>query len=430
MRNNTASLMHSTQAAVEKRSLWLEVGGLLPLAVALAAIVLAVYGRYDGTGFDYDGHLDYLRYIDFSGSFPLADRGWQFYHPPAYYAISALTFEVAHHAGWLGSLTDAGRIVATGAWVLEGVVAAVAVRVTGGNWVGVAAAAALVWLLPGQSIMGSMIYMETMTGLGEGLLVLGVVAWSRGNSWGAGCVAIGFPLASLSKFSGLVAAAAAVPVLLWVNRQRVRATLLPLLPGAVVVGTFYVRNLIRLGTPAPLNSELFHLRDWNPFGHWGNPPGFFTRFDQGLAQVPMMGTPCAAYDSFWGGAWKWFWATDCLPLPWRNQVRGWLLAGAVLATLVALMALSWILLRGKREPALTLLAAVPAVVFVAFVWYVIRVPSWTADKGVYLLNAIVPVAVALGLLVARLTSRVPVAIATYAIVLAWGVDMAHASGVG
>lgn len=430
IRDNTGSLMKSTPSAVAKRSRWLDLGALLPLAITLTAVVLAVYGRYDGTGFDYDGHLDYLRYVDFSGSFPLADRGWQFYHPPAYYAISALTFEVAHRAGWLGSLTDAGRIVATAAWILEGVVAAVAVRVACGNWVGVAAAAALVWLLPGQSIMGSIIYMETMTGLGEGLLVLGIVAWSRGHSWGAGCVAIGFPLASLSKFSGLVAAAAAVPVLLWANRKRVRATLLTLLPGAIVVGTFYFRNLLAFRTPAPLNAELFHLRDWNPFGQWGNPPGFFARFDQGLPQVPRMGTPCAAYDSFWGGAWKWFWATDCLPLPWRNQVRGWLLVGALVASVVALIALVWILGRSKREPALAVLAVVPAVVFIAFVFYVIRVPSWTADKGVYLLNAIVPVAVALGLLVARMTSRVPLAIGAYVMVLAWGTDMAHASGVG
>jgi hypothetical protein len=424
---NTTSLMTSIETTARKRSLWVDVGALFPLAVALAAIVWAVYARYDGTGFDYDGHLDYLRYVDFAGSFPLADRGWQFYHPPAYYAISAVTFEAAHRLGWPGTLTDAGRAVATTAWILEGVIAAAAVRVTGGNWVGIGAAAALVWLLPGQSIMGSMIYMETMAGLGEGMLVLGVIGWSRGRWWAPWCVAVGFPLASLSKFSGLTAAAATVPILIWVNRTQLRATLVALLPGAVMVAAFYLRNVLAFHTPTPLNSELFHLQAWDPFGRWGNPPGFFIRFDQGLAQVPRLGVPCAAVDSFWGGVWKWLWASDCLQLPWRNQVRGWLLAGALLATLAALIALIWVLIRGRREPALSVLALVPAVVFIAFTFYVIRVPSGTADKGVYLLNAIVPVAVAVGLLLDRLTTRAPIAIGVYVIVLAWGADMAHAS---
>ena len=83
-----------------------------------------------------------------------------------------------------------------------------------------------------------------------------------------------------------------------------------------------------------------------------------------------------------------------------------------------------------REPVLIVLVAIPVVVFVAFLAYVIKVPSASADKGVYLLNAIVPAAIALGLLVDRLTSRAPLAVACYVIILAWGVDMAHASGVG
>jgi hypothetical protein len=408
---------------------WLPLAALLPLLLTVALVILAVYRRYDGTGFDYPGHLDYLRYVDFSASLPLATQGWQFYHPPAYYLISSLVFESAHRLGWLGSLTAAGRAVATAAWLLQGIVAAAAVRVVGGSWVGMAAAAALAWLLPGQSIMGSMIYMETMTGLGEGLLILGILAWSRGSRWGLACVAVGFPLACLSKFSGLAGAAAAVPILLWVGRARLRATLLALLPGTVLAGAFYVRNVVVLHAPTPLNAEIFQLRAWDPV-RWGSSTAFFTRFDQGLPQVRALGTTCAAYDSFLGGVWKWFWATDCMALPWPDQVRGALLAGAALATVAVLLALAWVVLRSTREPALLVLAAVPAAVFVAFTWYVIRVPSATTDKGVYLLNAIVPVGVALGLLTSRLTSRWPLAIAAYLVVLAWGADMAHASGVG
>jgi hypothetical protein len=403
---------------------------LIPIALLLAAVIVAVYRRYDGTGFDYDGHLDYLRAIDFSGSLPLANRGWQFYHPPAYYVISVITFEVAHRLSWMGSLTDAGRAVATGAWVLEGLLAAIAVRVAGGNWVGWAAAAALVWMLPGQSIMGSMIYMETMTGLGEGLLVLGILAWDRGHWWGLVCIGIGLPLAALAKYSGLAAVAAAVAVLLWVSRRRLRPVLLALAPGSAVAGAFYLRNLIFFHTPTPLNSELFGLKQWDPIRPWGVPAGFFTRFDQGLAHSTQYTGPCAAYDSFWGGVWKWFWATDCVILPWRSDVRGWLLVGAVIATAVVVVALAWAISRTRHDPAVLVLAAVPLVVFAFFLYYTIRVPSATADKGVYLLNAVVPVGVAVGLLISRIVPRAPAGLIAYAVVLGWCIDMAHASGLG
>jgi hypothetical protein len=278
--------------------------------------------------------------------------------------------------------------------------------------------------------MGSTVYVETLTGLGEALLVVGMLAWSRGRGCGLCCIGVGFPLAALSKFSGLAAVAAAVPILLWTSRYRLRPTMLALLPGALLVSLFYLRNVLSFHTPTPLNAELFQLRAWDPFHRWGIPPGFFTRFDQGLALIPTLGTPCAAYESFWGGAWKWMWATDCYVLPWPSQVRGWLLAGAALGTVAVLVALAWTVFRAMREPVLIVLVAIPVVVFVAFLAYVIKVPSASADKGVYLLNAIVPAAIALGLLVDRLTSRAPLAVACYVIILAWGVDMAHASGVG
>jgi hypothetical protein len=415
---------------LQPRRLWIDVGALTPLAILLAAVATAVYARFDGRGFDFEGHLDYLRYVDFSAALPLANQGWQFYQPPAYYVISVLAFEAVHRVGSPASLTEVARAVATAAWVMEGFIAVAAVHVARGNWVGMVAAGTLVWLLPGQSIMGSVVYVETLTGLGEAVLVFGMLAWSRGWGWGLACIGVGFPLAALSKFSGLAAVAAAIPILLWTSRHRLRATLLTLLPGAILVGAFYLRNLLVFHTPTPLNAELFQLRLWDPFQRWGIPPGFFTRFDQGLAQIPRMGRPCAAYDSFWGGAWKWLWGTDCSLLPWPNQVRGWLLAGAVLATVAVVIALAWIVTRAPYEAVLMVLVAVPVVVFIAFVAYVIEVPSGTADKGAYLLNAIVPAAVALGLLVSRVASRFPLALVCYVTILAWGVDMANASGVG
>jgi hypothetical protein len=395
---------------------------LSPLVALLAAVIWIVYQRLDpAIGFDYAGHLDYIRYIDFTGSIPLADRGWQTYHPPAFYALAAAVFEAMHRVGWAGTITDAGRWVSTSAWVLEGVTAIATVRLIGGGWVASGVAAALVWLLPGQSIMGSMLYNETLTGLGVGLLTMGLVLWWRRRTAGLALLAAGFALALLSKYSGAVAAATALPIILYVGRDRLRATVLALGPGLILGAAYYGRNLLTFGTPTPLNSELFHLATWDPIG-WGHPAGFFTTLDL---------SRCAAHYSFWGGFWKWFWAVDCYGarLPWQPLIGRSLMVGALLATVVVAVALAWSATRALKDPVFLYLIAIPVALFFAFLAYNLRVPSPTADKGVYLLAAIVPVAVATGLFAQR-AARSWMAVVLYVAVLAWSLDMAHASGLG
>jgi hypothetical protein len=293
-------------------------------------------------------------------------------------------------------------------------------RLLGAGWVASSIAAALVWLLPGQSMMGTMLYNETLTGLGVGLMTLGLVFWWRRRMAGLALLGVGFGLALLSKYSGAVAAATALPIILYVGRDRVRATLLALAPGLILGAAYYGRNLLVFGTPAPLNSELFSLRAWDPFG-WGHPGAFFSTLDFGR---------CGAQHSFWGGLWKWFWAADCYTaLPWPDLLRRSVIVGAVLATIVVAAALVWTATRARKDPIPLYLFAIPAAVLIAFVAYNLRVPSPTADKGVYLLSAIVPVAVATGLFAQRAV-RSWMAPVLYAIALAWSLDMAHASGLG
>jgi hypothetical protein len=392
---------------------------LLPFLLLLVGVIWTVYRQFDGThGFDYGGHLDYVRYIDFTARLPLATRGWQMYHPPAYYATTAVLFEALHRLGAALTITDAGRWLATFAWVAEGTIAGTAVIVWRGNWLGAAAAAAIVWLLPGQSMMGSMIYNETFTGLGVALIVLGVAIWPRAQPLAAALLAIGIPLAALSKFSGLAAAAVAIVFLLWQARRRLWLAL-PLLPGIAAIGLFYWHNLHRLGTPLPLNSILFNLQSWDPVG-WGHPAGFFTRVSL---------QPCAAPVSFLGGFWKWFFATDCFNLaPWPNTLNPLELTAALVLTAVVIAALIWIVVQSKGDPAALALAAIPAGVIGGFVLYVIRIPSATTDKGVYTLSAVVPLAVAAGLFLSRWTRGRFAGVATYVLLLGWSIVMAHASG--
>jgi hypothetical protein len=414
----------STVARLEpRRRLIHRYDGILlfsPFALLLIGVIATVYGRLDPTlGFDYRHHLDYARYLDFTARIPLATRGWQMYHPPAYYAATALLFEALHRLGGTLTLTDAGRWLATAAWIVEGGIAGLAVKAWRGSWLGTAAAAAIVWLLPGQSMMGAMIYNETFTGLGVGIIVLGVALWPHSARWGLALIAVGVPVAALSKYSGLAAAAAAIVVVLWRGRRRPWPVLAALAPGVLMIGVFYWHNLHRLGTPFPLNSIIFHLQAWDPLG-WGHPAGYFTRVDL---------TACAAPVSFIGGFWKWFFATDCYKVaPWPSTMSPLMLAGALLLSAVLVVALAWLVINWRADVSRLLLVAIPVAVLGAFLLYVIRIPSATTDKGVYTLSAIVPLAVAAGIFISYFVRRRPAMVLAYAGLLGWSVVMANASG--
>lgn len=168
---------------------------LAPLLVLFLAVTASAYRDFDpAISGDYQAQLDYLRYIEQNRSVPRADQGFAFYHPPAYYASSVAVFEAVRPLAGSLTLTDAGRATATAAWALEGVVAVAVVAALGGSWLGMASAAAAVWLLPGQANVGSRLYPETMAGLGS--------AWpswcwaSPTSTPSAGAAVSGWPSAS------------------------------------------------------------------------------------------------------------------------------------------------------------------------------------------------------------------------------------------
>ncbi len=385
---------------------------LLPLVVLLVLVALKAYRAFDpAISGDHDAQVEYLRWLQVHHWPPRADQGFAFYHPPLYYWASVI---VARLAG-LG-LTDGGRAMATAAWFLEGLVAAIIVVRVRGRWVGAAAAAALVWLLPGQANVATRIYPETTAGLGVALLVLAVVELRDNRRWGYIWLGIGVPVTGLSKFSGLVALVVVVPAVMWLRRDQLRRLAIALAPGAALLAAFYGRNVALYGTPTPLNADLFRIAERGPlYAHY--PPGFFTRVSLGR---------CAAERSFYGSVWKWMWATDCgAKPPWRDVVDGWLLVIALATTVLVVAAWAWAAWSGRRNLAWASIAAVPVMVLVGFLAYNVRVPS--GSSGLYLLVGIVPVAVAVGGLISRLPTRYDVV--TYAAVVVWCLAMASASGV-
>jgi tetratricopeptide (TPR) repeat protein len=78
---------------------WLRICAVAALAAAL--IVLRGHNVFRLTllfGFDSSAHLDYVKYIQETGSLPLANQGLEMFQAPLYYAIAAALLKVMHHA--------------------------------------------------------------------------------------------------------------------------------------------------------------------------------------------------------------------------------------------------------------------------------------------------------------------------------------------
>jgi len=388
------------------------------LLVLFLFVVVSAYRDFDpAISGDYDAQVEYLQFLETHHSVPRADKGFAFYHPPVYYATSVAAFKLVHPFIHSVTLTGAARATATLAWFLEGLVAAVIVMRLGGGWLAIAAASAIVWLLPGQANVGTRIYPETMAGLGVALMLLGVADLHRNKRSGFVWLALGVPTAALSKYSGLVAVVVVVPVALWAFRAHLRRLVAIMVPGGVLIAVFYGRNIALFGTPTPLNADLFDLRSLGGlYAHY--PPGFFTHVSLGR---------CAGAHSFYGSAWKWLWAVDCTPKPpWSDTMGGWVLVAAVAASAVLIFGWVSACRRGRRSPVWACVAAIPLAILAAFLFYNVRVPS--GSTGLYLLVAIVPVAVA-GAGVLTSIGEWRSQACAYAGILGWAAVMAQASNI-
>ena len=82
-----------------RKEKWLRTTALAALAAAL--IVLRGHNIVCLTllfGFDSSAHLDYVKYIQETGSLPLANQGLEMFQAPLYYTIAAALLKVMHHA--------------------------------------------------------------------------------------------------------------------------------------------------------------------------------------------------------------------------------------------------------------------------------------------------------------------------------------------
>jgi hypothetical protein len=314
----------ATTSALWRRRAGPRLGAALPRLALLAALtlfaasVLATYARIPvraGFGFDLGNHLAYVEFVRREHALPLATDGWATYHPPLFYALSALL--AAGFAAWLPGVDawSALRVLPfLSGLVLVGVAWGLARALAPGDTRTSVLAALFAAATPVNLYMAAYPSNEAPHAALLALAMLAIVRAllaeraSTALLAGAGLL---FGLALLTKFTALLVIPVAIFFLvckLWLleraSLSRIAAQLLIFaLPLLAVCGWWYARNVIYFGRPIVSN--------WGRPGDalvWWQQPGFhtaayYTHFGSALARPLFSG-----FESFWDALYSTFWA--------------------------------------------------------------------------------------------------------------------------
>lgn len=360
-------------------------------------------------GFDARHHLQYLQVLRDEGRLPDAAEGWSTYHPPLFYALSALLGRLGDGDAWLKLLPMlSGLALVWLAWLL-----ARGLLPRPRHAAGLAALFAAV--LPVNLYSAAYFSNESLhAALASAALLATVTALRREDVQARRAALAGllFGLAALAKFTVLVGLPVALAFLawkwLWVDRaapaRAAGAAALLVLAFGAVAGWFYLRTWLRHGTPL--------LGNWALPGAdqvWWQQPGFHTfayysRFGEALVHPYLAG-----FHSFWDGLYCTFWGDGYIAGRGDPAQRhgfwnyGFMSAGYWVALpATALLVAGGAALLGhalgggppRLRLALGFLACATWAVFVAFLSLTLDLPFFAQAKAAYLLMLTGPLALA------------------------------------
>ncbi len=266
-----------------KNSGWLALSAALTGGVALRAAYMASTA-YNTRAYDWDGHIEYIRYVATHLSMPPAQGGWEYYQPPLYYIFTGGWMRLAQTVGRgegliLGDIRLFSLAIAVGSLLLCAWIASLLFDRRTQPWT-VALFTALLAAAPGLVFFSSRITNDTLF-VPVSLAWLGFLLrwWKEGkdNDWLLSCAFLGAGLLTKSNALPYLPIAGLCLVLRpgfrWKNRF-----LLGLLGGALITAFsgwfFWIRFVVeketfivgnRLNGAMGVKNTWDHLLAFNPF---------------------------------------------------------------------------------------------------------------------------------------------------------------------
>jgi tetratricopeptide (TPR) repeat protein len=357
-------------------------------------------------GFDSRSHLEYIRYIQERWTVPLPTEGFEMFHPPLYYALSAAVLSLCRLSVNDRSGIVVLRLLTMSIGIAHFVFVFLSLRLLFPNQIGRQLVGLLLAaFLPMQLYLSHYVTNETLAAMLATLAIyLGLRVLRMKTASPSGYALLGFFLgaAILTKATAvlllpplLIVLAAKMIVerssaVIWLRTLGVTFSIC-----LIVCSWYYIWIWHHFGTPL--------VGNWNAaasgFGWWQD-PGYhtafdFVRFGRSLVR-PLFsglgGIPDGVYSTLWGdGLWG---GLSDLPsrTPWNYElmVGGYLLA--VVPTILILTGIGDALYQFFRKPSAEwfFLFTFCALVACAFTFMTLKVASYAQIKAFYGLSALTP----------------------------------------
>jgi hypothetical protein len=386
----------------------------------LLLVIVAVWQVHNARAFEYEGcdRRSHIRYVQLLANamaagkwtVPNASQGWETYHPPLYYAFSALVYS---HLG--GEERDAealrGVQVASSlvclfipvfAWLALCQLFPSSQRARN---LGLTVVALLPMPFSHSPIISNEGFAATLIG---GTILFAVwlasrqrVSWLQAALLGAACAA-----ALLAKYTSLCVFGS-VAVALCLRRGREgwtawRAAAVMIGVALALCGWYYGRNVVLFGRVFPVPQDFKRLAFYQVPGY--RDLSFYTRFGPSLFQEPEK----VAFESFWDGMFASLWADgqtcgfldqESTMIVRLEAITLWLALLPAAAILLGFAAAVRRLIAEGFDHSLLVPVLTPATTVTAVALYTLEQPVFSVVKAWYLWSLLVPAALfaALGL---------------------------------
>lgn len=375
-----------------------------------AAALLRLHGAWSApplTGFDGPYHAAYIGILHGERRWPLPDEGWATFHPPLYYALSALLWGLLPQDLPARGVLFALRCVNVAAGLLLGLAARSAARKLFPERPRVALAATalalfLPMLVPLSFLIGNQILAASLAAWGLVLLLRALEAPGSARRTLAAGLVLG--LAVLGKLDAAPVALAAALALLLTGLRRHGPRARALAPAALLglgallaSGSYFARNLALAGRPlvleVPVSADRMRAQGYGP----ARPLARYLSFDPAILWDPADRSPRAqraVWPATFAGVWFDLHGTVVQVASPRARTFARLLfaLGAAFTFLAALGALA--LARGRVPCAVpdgpAALALVAGCGLAAYVFFTARVATFSTLKGTLLAPSALP----------------------------------------
>jgi tetratricopeptide (TPR) repeat protein len=390
----------------------LSYGLLVMVLLARAALFLNNVPQLPPSiGFDAEGHKEYIQFIQQKHALPLADQGWEMFHPPLYYLISALVVGGCGH-----SVGDADAIFPLRA--VNGVIGLLHCWVVFlclrlllvGNVPAQAAGLLVAAFLPPHLYLSQYVTNEPLFALLMTVAIYFCLRELRAQKeglWLPAAIGVALGAAMLTKYVvllGLPFFALALSQRLAAGRERawrewLRRMGVIAVTFLLVCGWHYARVWARFGKPIVGNWD--RETGQGGRGHWWIDPGFGTSTYYSSFGRSLVWPWFSGFHGFGDGVYSTLWgdglasgATDGRSLrpPWNRGLEGagiWLGLGfSLLFLLGTALVLAGILRQARGEWLLTF--GIVCSYSLALVWGCLLLPYGATAKAFYASPALLP----------------------------------------